>query len=858
MGHDCRLGYTVVPGLLLLVLGSSAGVHADTLNAVAAHDKPGPVEARVQGWDSSCTQLFNSVLTWPDNNNTYGTKSLTIPSGTDTVRFTFFNDFFGGGGQDNDRNLFLDEWDINGGMATQGEHFTRSDGTDPSFPGCGKINIFGAAVTDCGNENDWAEYGPPCPESSCTDSVDNNGDGLTDCEDSGCCSNAACDGVGFCELGTEVTCNDGEDNDGDGDVDCADVDCDGVGACEHGAELTCNDSIDNDGDFATDCADGDCDGIGICEFGTELTCNDSVDNDADGDVDCDDTDCQGVDGCPEIECNDSVDNDSDGDTDCADSDCDGVGTCEHGTELTCNDSVDNDADGDIDCADLDCNGMGSCEFATELTCNDSIDNDADGDIDCADLDCDGMGSCEHGTELTCNDSIDNDADGNTDCTDPDCDGIAGCELGKELTCDDGLDNDGDGDFDCDDSDCDLAAVCTELTFSIDLQGPTIGAPEGFLGAVGITEGDILTPADLGPPGPNPANHGPFIEPGLEVAAAPGSPDGVLPGGIGVFLGVWGFAEVDALSYGKDDIGSRLFFSVDEWATGMPGPLPPNVDTEGAAGAAEASADVFLYVGPVGPTPPGPVVGNTEYIDGDDAPAGPPGLGLIEPNPPGFGLPDDGDNLDALDLHTTFADLGGPIFFSMDSDYPDSFEAYPPVNSGTAPGSGFSGGDVVVTAAPGGFPILYASAIVLGLDMFGFDTDDLDALVLDSDGDLVFTPGDIVASPADCGVVADCILFSVRRESAIIGTADSAFGVGIEEGDVLTTPLVGGAPPRIYIAAEALGLATVRSAFAPIGDELDALDVSPLPEPGWMLQLGPGLVGLVLLNMHRTRRSRKSS
>ena len=175
-----------------------------------------PVDARVQGWDATCTELFDSVMTWPDDNNTYGTKSLTIPSGTDTVRFTFFNDFFAGT-QDTDRNLFLDEWDINGGTATQGEDFTRTDGTDVNFPGCENISIFGADVMACGNENDWVEYGPPCPESSCSDGVDNNNDGLTDCEDAGC------NGVGSCEFGAELTCNDSIDN--DGDVDCADADC---------------------------------------------------------------------------------------------------------------------------------------------------------------------------------------------------------------------------------------------------------------------------------------------------------------------------------------------------------------------------------------------------------------------------------------------------------------------------------------------------------------------------------------------------------------------------------------------------------------------------------------------------------
>ncbi|MBI5502110.1 MAG: hypothetical protein HY907_17840, partial [Deltaproteobacteria bacterium] len=50
-------------------------------------------------------------------------------------------------------------------------------------------------------------------------------------------------------------CNDSLDNDGDGDTDCADADCARDGAC---VELVCDDTTDNDGDGTTDCADPDC------------------------------------------------------------------------------------------------------------------------------------------------------------------------------------------------------------------------------------------------------------------------------------------------------------------------------------------------------------------------------------------------------------------------------------------------------------------------------------------------------------------------------------------------------------------------------------------------------------------------
>lgn len=66
---------------------------------------------------------------------------------------------------------------------------------------------------------------PPCEavEVSCGDGRDNDGDGLTDCDDPSCFGGAACI--------TETNCDDGADNDDDGDADCADADCAGSVAC---------------------------------------------------------------------------------------------------------------------------------------------------------------------------------------------------------------------------------------------------------------------------------------------------------------------------------------------------------------------------------------------------------------------------------------------------------------------------------------------------------------------------------------------------------------------------------------------------------------------------------------------------
>ena len=427
--------------------------------------------------------------------------------------------------------------------------------------------------------------------------------------------------------------------------------------------------------------------------------------------------------------------------------------------------------------------------------------------------------------------------------------------------------------------CGTAVAQVGPTFSIDFQGPTAigpgpgaGIPDGF-GFGPIDEGQILTTTPPGPLGPNPPALpalAPLPPPGIMVDSVPFSPIGSVPGGLGIVPGIHGAVEVDALSYGRD-FGRQLLFSVDEFAVGDviagPGPFPPNVFTEGAFGVLEASADVFRYLGPavLTPPPPPPVpplgANNTAVIDGDGFPPfGGPGTGLLEPNPPGPG-PDVGDNLDALDVNTTLNDVKGPIFFSMDSNFPDPLEGFfPPVNSGTAAGNvdavtgiPFVGGDVAVTAA-GGLPTLYAPAGVLGLDLAiagVIDVDDLDALALWDDGAL-----NALGHPF-FSAASDFILFSVRRNSAVIGLPDSLFGIPIEEGDVLSVPIVGGISPfpSMFIPAEALGLATIRSGTTGgmnLGDDLDALDV--VPEPGTFVLLAIGLMGLLAYGGRRRRRN----
>jgi predicted GH43/DUF377 family glycosyl hydrolase len=95
-------------------------------------------------------------------------------------------------------------------------------------------------------------------EERCSDRVDNDGNGLTDCAD------PSCRVFDFCHESSEARCTDGIDNDADGLVDCKDPECCDVAACarepacgEHTA-AACTDGTDNDNNGLTDCADFSC------------------------------------------------------------------------------------------------------------------------------------------------------------------------------------------------------------------------------------------------------------------------------------------------------------------------------------------------------------------------------------------------------------------------------------------------------------------------------------------------------------------------------------------------------------------------------------------------------------------------
>jgi len=106
---------------------------------------------------------------------------------------------------------------------------------DPS--GGGTLTKSGSAFKASGHDACYfcsTVCNPPSQPEICNDGIDNNGDGLIDCADPDCASDAACV-QGCVPTGLEGkgrTCSDGIDNDCDGLIDCADPQCARNHACK--------------------------------------------------------------------------------------------------------------------------------------------------------------------------------------------------------------------------------------------------------------------------------------------------------------------------------------------------------------------------------------------------------------------------------------------------------------------------------------------------------------------------------------------------------------------------------------------------------------------------------------------------
>ncbi|MEM6993022.1 MAG: hypothetical protein AAF721_21095 [Myxococcota bacterium] len=331
----------------------------------------------------------------------------------------------------------------------------------------------GCAIA-CGPAPAFPVFGYEQDDVNCTDFIDNDGDGLIDCDDPDCISMSTHCGEVIPEFDQNIPentlelCRDFVDNDLNGQFDCGDPKCRDIPETCCILENTneaCSNGFDDDQNGFIDCEDFGCDAFFVEVCGDEF-CGDEFDNDSDGKVDCDDEDCAFEPDCGFVAveettlelCSDGFDNNGDGFTDCGDFDCsmsmdqtilDFCASIPTEESLeACTNGEDDNNNGFVDCDDNACTGSSDfqvrelCE-ATLEACRDGEDNDEDGFPDCSDFSCNPARDPTDPQEL--------------DRLDPDQRELAlFCFEQGENTfkkCSNGLDDDGNGFTDCEDFSC---------------------------------------------------------------------------------------------------------------------------------------------------------------------------------------------------------------------------------------------------------------------------------------------------------------------------------------------------------------------------------------------------------------------
>jgi len=255
------------------------------------------------GWSSNSAayqtyfnQTFVNYADYDDYDCKTGTKTPT----TESLNASWCFD-----GIDND----LDAYYFNGAAYIQ----NLSTGKDCADPDCSGVVNPANPLQGCFA----SEYNPADSllndSARCSDTFDNDVNGLTDCSDLSCFKQFDLCSLGACKNEENVTwnsCADGLNNDYSGGIDCADANCMGMIGSLAGSLCSpieiCDDILDNNANGQSDCEDhpscdnqigGKVNGTNVLCKASESTladCYDNFDNDADGKTDCYDDSCNAI------------------------------------------------------------------------------------------------------------------------------------------------------------------------------------------------------------------------------------------------------------------------------------------------------------------------------------------------------------------------------------------------------------------------------------------------------------------------------------------------------------------------------------------------------------------------------------
>lgn len=174
-----------------------------------------------------------------------------------------------------------------------GDGYVQDDGSSP--PADGAVPADGALAVDGALTPDGA-----IPPEVCNNQLDDDANGLIDCDDPACASIPIC---------RREICDNWIDDNGDGLVDCEDPTCFGTLPCLTPGEEICNNGIDDNDNGLVDCQDDDCRDAPICrptDAGQEL-CDNGIDDDGNGAIDCADPACVALPACLGTTCAADVD-----------------------------------------------------------------------------------------------------------------------------------------------------------------------------------------------------------------------------------------------------------------------------------------------------------------------------------------------------------------------------------------------------------------------------------------------------------------------------------------------------------------------------------------------------------------------
>jgi len=237
---------------------------------------------------------------------------------------------------------------------------------------------------------------PAIDPENCVNGIDDNDDGLIDCDDPQCYVKPIC---------IPEDCTNGIDDNGDNLIDCLDPKCYATDYCK---PEDCTNGIDDNLNGLIDCNDSQCVEDIHCQ---PEDCKNKIDDNADGLIDCDDPQCADALNCQPENCSNGYDDNGDGLVDCRDPQCSEAKRC---MPEVCNNFLDDNENGLIDCDDYQCMDTIYCQ--PEI-CDNGIDDNENTLLDCADPTCADDPVC---LKEICDNGIDDNKNGLADCDDPAC------------------------------------------------------------------------------------------------------------------------------------------------------------------------------------------------------------------------------------------------------------------------------------------------------------------------------------------------------------------------------------------------------------------------------------------------------